>query len=1607
MRKNIKALLCVTAFVGAMSSGIAFADDLTISSGSTETISQEATYDNIINAGTLNNNASLTVETSLENSSRINNSSSIVTTEITNQSGASITGESGSIEISNGGTNAGTITQNIVNVTSGTLANSGTITVQNQFTNGATITGDTGSISVSGESSNTGSIAQNSISVNGDFTNSGTLQATTFNNNGELTGTGKLIAAGGSNSNGKTIEQDTIEITGNYTNNGTMTANKEFTNTSSDITGSGSLIIKDDAGNSSNGGSISQTIVNISGNKFTNTGSITTSKEFTNSAANLENNNTITSNGSFTNTGNITGQGSISANQGGTNTGSITQKEVTTDGTFNNGDGTTAGTITTDKLTNNGTFNNNSGSSIISDEIINNDKFVNNGSIGSSTDKGTIDNKGTFTNNGSIIASTITNETGKEFINNSGKEITADSFTNQGSVTNNGTINAGSLNNSSSITGNTGSLTISNGGTNSGTISQNIVSVTGGTLNNENSITANEFNNSATISGSGSLTATTGNNSGNLTQDNVTINGDYTNTGTITSNDNFTNSGNISGGGGKLIVNKGSNSGSISQDTLETSGTFENTGSIIANITNGGTFTNNGTIGTNQNKAEITNNGTFTNNNSVIASAITNNADKTFTNAGNVVTDTITNNGTFDGKGSITIGGGENTGTITQNNITINGNFANNGDMTANNSFSNSADITGGGNLNINNGNNTGNITQGEITVDGKLTNTGGSISAGSIANNGTISLENGSSLEITGSDGTLGGIIDAIGTGNNLAAGNNNVTGTINIGNSSTASDLTLESGNVVADAVVNITQNGEFKLEGGETTLNSNDTWAGKVSLNGGKLTTNVTQNGILDADTGELTVGSGSLTIGQGSSIAGDVTTEIANGTTLNVNNGGEVKLNSGDNWNGTVSLNGGKLDVSGLTANGTLHGNSGDLIAGTGNLNIGTGSYIENEVAIQTSGNINITGDGIVGIDNNDTLASSSVISLKDNGTLNYGKTEASSFEIKAESGNLNLLENSKMTINGSSSIADAVALDIQKNATLTLASAELNLDKADKWNGIIDNQGGTINTDNVTHSSSTAALIQSDGTTNIDNTSNITLGEKSEISGGDINITNNSVLNTVNANITGGNMTIDENSAFVVKNGTFELDKIIASGDGAMQNALIHTMNGERNMSSIGELNIANQANFNIDIHARSNQITSNDQFMVGSMTGDGVARIDQWSLNGDIFGWDAPIDRNIVLDHIFVDKDGNPLEGNIEITRDATLTPIGWYQLNQHGSGAGALYSLDMIKFNPHVFRGQVTTIAQWQNQLAIDDMLFTHSMILPSFKEEDGGVASSGLMANRYAATNPLFAPYQYSRKDGGLWYKMYGNFENLNMNLSGLGRVGNNSYGALIGADFGLKELKNGWKFMPTAYIGYNGAHQTYPGVGAYQNGGQAGFLGTWYKNNWIIGGLVYGGIYDNVMNVGGHADNTFNYFAGAATKFAYNWRFHRDWVLQPNFMAAYNFFGQQNWHSDYGQMGMMAGMFNGVNVAPGINLIWEKETFSIYGTLQYMYNVNGAVGGQAGNVGLPQLEMERGYIQYGIGFTKRFTDRFSGYLQAVLRNAGRTGCGFQMGFNFLLGK
>ena len=908
------------------------------------------------------------------------------------------------------------------------------------------------------------------------------------------------------------------------------------------------------------------------------------------------------------------------------------------------------------------------------------------------------------------------------------------------------------------------------------------------------------------------------------------------------------------------------------------------------------------------------------------------------------------------------------------------------------------------------------NIGAGSSIADAVVTNIG-SGSTVNITGDGSVSLGSDDTWngDITlGGNGTEGGSLTLSGVTQGTDATLAATDGTLNLPNQT----LNIGASSSIADAVVtNIGSGSTVNItDTGSVSLGSDDTWNGSITLDdSGSLALSGVDQGtdaILSATKGSLALTGQELTIGAGSSIADAVVTNIGTGTTVNITDTGSVALGNDDQWNGSIVMDGGNLALSDITT-AALKATGGTITMD--NVTLGQGTSIDKDVKVTSDADSGplVIGNGIeFAYDDNDNLEGG--INLN-GGILDYAATDPDlSTKLAATSGKLNLIEGSYLTITNPSSVADAVVVDIQDGATLEVdTGAKFNLNgataaqpTADQWNGLIVNNGGTVTANNISNSA-TGALEQENGTTNIKHYSTVNLGNASSVSGGTINVTDNSILNAIDASvITGGDMVIDNTSKFTSNGGGFVANNITASG-------MFDVMNGSMDAHTATVLNVGDaedsQLDFTFDVYGRSDSNKGSDSFAFtninkgSGVTGDtATINISDWNLGGDIYGWDAPIDRHIDLGNIF----SGTIAEDVEFTStDKEIhTPIGYYQLNNHGGLTGN-YTLDLARFDGPVFRGQVATVAQWMNQLAIDDMLFTHSMVLPSFKEEDGGTASSGVMANRYAATSPMFAPYQYSRKDGGLWYKMYGNFENLQMN-NGL-KVGNNSYGALIGADFGLKELKHGWKFMPTAYIGYNGAHQTFANMGAYQNGGQAGFLGTFYKNNFIVAGLVYGGVYDNSMDVAGHTENTFNYFAGAATKAAYNIRLHRDWVLQPNIMAAYNFFGQQNWHSDYGQMGMMAGMLHGVNIAPGVNLIWEKDTFSAYITLQYMYNVNGAVGGRAGNVDLPHMEMERGYIQYGIGFTKKFTDRASGYLQAVLRNVGRTGAGFQLGFNYFLGK
>ena len=322
-------------------------------------------------------------------------------------------------------------------------------------------------------------------------------------------------------------------------------------------------------------------------------------------------------------------------------------------------------------------------------------------------------------------------------------------------------------------------------------------------------------------------------------------------------------------------------------------------------------------------------------------------------------------------------------------------------------------------------------------------------------------------------------------------------------------------------------------------------------------------------------------------------------------------------------------------------------------------------------------------------------------------------------------------------------------------------------------------------------------------------------------------------------------------------------------------------------------------------------------------------------------------------------------------------------------------FELVLVNHNPEVFRGQVAADVIYANQQVINNQLFDRMVysILPYF---------NGRCTNKTASADTLYSPYQYSMTDPGIWFKPYATFETIHMN-HGLGKVRNNAYGGMIGADF-AKAQWGSWTFIPTAYIGYNGGRTTYNGVGMWHNGGQAGLMGTLTNGDFVTMANIYGGGYHNSMSLGqGLAhDNNALWNAGVASKTVYNIHIPGDIIIQPSLYMSYNYVGASGWNSSYDGFHHKVGALNAFSVAPGLNLIWQKETFSLYALFHAMFNIGSTVDGVIAEVNLPHVGIIDPYFEYGLGASKYFLDRFSGYGQVVARSGSRKGIGFQLGLN-----
>ena len=1474
-------------------------------------------------------------------------------------------------------------------------------------------------------------VAVNNVTINGGGGSSCVYSATTNSIDGLITGVGTNIEninmQGFNNAivvnSENTLNFSNSALTGNNTgilNNGTtnisnvsimdgITNNGEL-----NFSGNNNIINLDSEGTVSNSGNLILTNANLQGSYTQTSGSLGVVGE-----TNFSDSKTNISGGSFA-VGNTTGNSASLAFNG--TIGEGTQLTVNNGSTFTNSGNVTlnggdtlngsfeqsTGTLNLKGVKTNGKLNSTGGDV----NVTGNQTLIGGDTIGSGVDL--------------TVGATLTNDGGTINLNNGDKIESAGSISQTS-----GTINADNFATAAdggSLKVNDGSLKISSGGLTLNNANDNIaddatVDMQGNLTINNGSITLNtgdKLNNSAITQNGGSLTiseistgsATLNSTSGNLTLDGATIEGNDTIAGAVntTIGTNGVTISNTSADG--IILNNG--------DTIN--GTVDQQG---GNLSLAGVTTN-GKLNSTSGKLNITGDQTLTGTDT-IGSGVDLKVGATLTNNGGTIN--LNNGDKIESAGSIS----QTSGTINADNFAT---AADGGSLKVNDG---SLKISSGG-LTLNNAND--NIAD-DATVDmqGNLT-----------INNGSITLNTGDKLNnsaITQNGGSL--TISEISTGS----------ATLN----STSGNLTLDGatieGNDTIAGTVNTTIDGNLTINNGSIVLNKSDNLGnGTIEQNGGSLTISEisTGNSTLDANSGNLTLNGATLT--GNDTIAGTVNTTIGvNGINIQGTGTEGVKLTNQDRINGQIKQTGGILNLNNAITDGHLYSESGNLNIENSQTLL-QGDFIDTDTIVTLDGNLNVNGANVT-INDNDKLKSGSMNLT--NGNLNLNNITTEKTNINATGGNLQLsgvtLDNqkdniefgSKVTFDGDVNITKG-NVEIDSGDTLTTgeitlnqangATATLGVDGLKTDVVTLNLQKGTLNIiNNGLELNNTSDVIQKEIITNVDgnltiNEGKVLLNEDDSWKSGMISVSSNGKLQFENfeatsnsdttlkmdgeksitelisstvtfgnaENISDGTIAIDYDSGILIQSGSYNLSDMKTSGsistiNGGYENHIANTMtilnNTTQSTISGDDITGDGLAAFGIDLYARNaDKIQNSDVFKGTDLTlsdtnGTGEVYIADYVLNGKLNRSDAPIDRY----YNFKIFDYENIDPNITIsaTDKETFTPIGYYRLFSNGDGS---YTLGLTRYNKQVFRTQATTLAQYNNQLAIDDMVTSHHTL---FGERKLAHASY----NRFASATPNLGPYQYSQQDGGLWFKSYADLERLSMTQDL--NVHNTAYGAIIGADFPIVNLKGGWKFIPTPYIGYNGAHQSFNDVSAYQTGGQLGFMGTFMKNHFISSHTIYGGGYYNEMHVDNVLDNTGNWFWGTAHRFAYNWNIKNHFIIQPTAFISYNMFGEQNLHSDFGDMGMKSGMLNGINIAPGINFIYAERDWSAYIGVQYMYNINEQVSGRAGNVYLPNLAMRHGYIQYGIGGTKNINDDLAAYAQVMFRNAGRTGVAFQLGLQY----
>ncbi|MCM1324985.1 MAG: hypothetical protein NC218_12810, partial [Acetobacter sp.] len=184
--------------------------------------------------------------------------------------------------------------------------------------------------------------------------------------------------------------------------------------------------------------------------------------------------------------------------------------------------------------------------------------------------------------------------------------------------------------------------------------------------------------------------------------------------------------------------------------------------------------------------------------------------------------------------------------------------------------------------------------------------------------------------------------------------------------------------SGSVLREQSVYLDGSSVFSVTSGTMNLDSNDEWQGKVVLSEELGSLNYyglkegTSNGLFEGELGNLNILGSELNLGTDSYISESLVTILSKEGKLIVS-GGELSLNTGDNWLGGIELRSGEMVYSDLDRNGSLQASGGSLTIKSGNLHLSESSEIASGtlLSIEESGILTLSG-GRLSIENQDEI-----------------------------------------------------------------------------------------------------------------------------------------------------------------------------------------------------------------------------------------------------------------------------------------------------------------------------------------------------------------------------------------------------------------------------------------------------------------------------------------------------------------------------------------------------------------------------------------------------------------------------------------------------------